>query len=474
MKNRNNPITVGMLSGLLALSTSVLAVTGHEAQSYYGHGEPTGTAALPAGDFRSALEALPDKDRQRAIQWLQSIEFTTGDLASMRVDRQGGIYYADRYVTGKSSAKSSRGIAARAGISPDRVMKLHSRPGAPYTLFIDFDGGRIEKTAWNAATGKTALQAAPYNTDGKPETFSTAEVDEIVDIWRRVAEDFAPFEVDVTTEDPGTRGPKIAWILVTDSKAGDDGLPEPDADSVAYINALGTAITTYYTPAVVYHNNLAASNRVAGAVSHGTGHLVGLSHDVAAAGSGPNWGAIMGLLEHEGRITQWSKGSSSASANPQDDISILMGRLGLRNDDHDDSRYDSGTPLQFDARGNITAAQQGGNNHGVIEDRDDVDVFAFGIGAGTLDILVAPQVPAAANDAANLDIQVSLYDASGKRIWRQDARNDGAVRLKKKLPAGRYKLEVTGVGPDAGYGSLGQYVISGSVPAGGNHTASTR
>ena len=114
------------------------------------------------------------------------------------------------------------------------------------------------------------------------------------------------------------------------------------------------------------------------------------------------------------------------------------------------------------------------DNHGVIEDRDDVDVFAFGVGAGTLDILVAPQVPAAANDAANLDIQVSLYDASGKRIWRQDARNDVAVRLKKKLPAGRYKLEVTGVGPDAGYGSLGQYVISGSVPAGGNHTASTR
>ena len=470
MQNRNNRFTAVLLSGLLALGGSAQAAAG-----YFGHGAPSSAAALPAGDFRSALEALPDEAGQRAIQWLQSIEFTGHDLASMRVDGQGGIYYADRFASaGSAGGNTATGVAAKRGVSADSVLKLHSRPGAGYTIFIDFDGGTIENTTWNAASGAATLQAAPYNTDGKPETFSAAEVDEIVDIWRRVAEDFAPFEVDVTTEDPGTRGPKIAWILVTDSKAGDDGLPEPDADSVAYINALGTAITTYYTPAFVYHNNLAASNRVAGAVSHGTGHLVGLSHDVAAAGSGPNWGAIMGLLEHEGRITQWSKGSSSASANPQDDISILMGRLGLRNDDHDDSRYDSGTPLQFDARGNITAVQQGGNNHGVIEDRDDVDVFAFGVGAGTLDILVAPQVPAAANDAANLDIQVSLYDASGKRIWRQDARNDVAVRLKKKLPAGRYKLEVTGVGPDAGYGSLGQYVISGSVPAGGNHTASTR
>ena len=94
-------------------------------------------------------------------------------------------------------------------------------------------------------------------------------------------------------------------------------------------------------------------------------------------------------------------------------------------------------------------------------------MFTFGAGAGTLDILVAPRTASTDQSASNLDIQVSLYDANGKRVLRQDARNDTAVRLRKKLPAGRYKLEVTGVGPDSGYGSLGQYVISGSVPAGG-------
>jgi hypothetical protein len=471
MQNRKNRFAVFMLSGLLALSASVAAESANAARGYFGHGAPSGAAALPAGEFRSSLESLPAGDQQRAIQWLQSIEFTGHDLEAMRVDRQGGIYYADRFVTGKSSSgRSSAGAAAQEGVSADSVLKLHSRPGATYSIFIDFDGGHVENTAWNASSGAASLQAAPYDTNGKPGNFSAAEVDEMVDIWRRVAEDFSPFEVDVTTEDPGSIGPKTAWVLVTDSKAGGNSLPEAAADSTAYINTLGSTITTYYTPAFVYHNNLGTSAAVAGAVSHSTGHLVGLSHDIDVSGNGVDWGAIMGL-DHTGKLTQWSKGSGGGMANPQDDIAILMGRMGMRHDDHDDSRFDSGTPLVLDALGRVAGDRQGSANHGVIEDRDDIDVFAFGAGAGTLDIVVEPQVTAAGHDGANLDIQVSLYDASGKRLLRQDARNDVAVRLKKQLPAGRYKLEVTGVGPDSGYGSLGQYVISGSVPGGGKRAS---
>ena len=469
MQNTNNRLSNILLSGLLACSASGVAGSAYAAQGYFGHGAPSATAELPAGDFRSSLEALPEKTGQRAIHWLQSIEFTGHDLGSMKVDAQGGIYYADHFIAGKSSAGNpAKGAAARQGVSADSVLKLHSRPGAGYTIFIDFDGGIVRDTAWNASSGSASLETQPYNTEGKPKNFTAAEVDEMVDIWRRVAEDFAPFEVDVTTEDPGSRGPKIAWILVTDSKAGSDAMPEADADSTAYINTLGSSITTYYAPAFVYSNNLGSPAGIAGAVSHSAGHLAGLSHDKATADS---WGPIMGL-DHDGKLTQWSKGDGRGSANPQDDIAILMGRMGMRNDDHDDSRYDRGTTLKLDSKGRIAASGQGGANHGIIEDRDDIDVFSFGAGAGMMDILVAPHASSADKSAANLDIQVSLYDASGKRVLRENARNDLAVRLKKKLPAGRYKLEVTGVGPDSGYGSLGQYVISGSVPAGGKHTAS--
>lgn len=39
--------------------------------------------------------------------------------------------------------------------------------------------------------------------DGSPTTWSASELSDILAIWRAVSEDFAPWDVDVTTEDPG-------------------------------------------------------------------------------------------------------------------------------------------------------------------------------------------------------------------------------------------------------------------------------
>lgn len=39
--------------------------------------------------------------------------------------------------------------------------------------------------------------------DGSPSTWSAAELSDILAIWRAISEDYAPFDVDVTTEDPG-------------------------------------------------------------------------------------------------------------------------------------------------------------------------------------------------------------------------------------------------------------------------------
>jgi hypothetical protein len=43
----------------------------------------------------------------------------------------------------------------------------------------------------------------PYDTDKSAATFSVSEQADIIAIWRAVAEDYAPFDVDITTEDPG-------------------------------------------------------------------------------------------------------------------------------------------------------------------------------------------------------------------------------------------------------------------------------
>ncbi|MGD2112166.1 MAG: hypothetical protein PVI50_02185, partial [Gammaproteobacteria bacterium] len=244
----------------------------------------------------------------------------------------------------------------------------------------------------------------------------------------------------------------------------------PKAGGVSYINTFGFSQTPYYSPAFVYANNLGSPTAVAGVVSHGMGHLLGLSHDGAAVGKGSrvSWAPIMGH-DPEQHVTQWSRGAP----NNQDDIAILTGRLGLRGDDHDDTRYDKGTRLVVDGRGQVHAARGAprGQNGGVIEDRDDIDVFVFNAGAGTVDLTVLPawqDFDPEHHRGGNLDVHVALFDAKGKKITEQDSRNDTSAKLKTRVTGGRYSLEISGVAnprrADSDYGSLGQYYISGSVP----------
>ena len=49
------------------------------------------------------------------------------------------------------------------------------------------------------------IDVAAYTRDGSA-AFSDAELDVVQEVWARVAEDYAPYNIDVTTEDPGTAG----------------------------------------------------------------------------------------------------------------------------------------------------------------------------------------------------------------------------------------------------------------------------
>ena len=78
-----------------------------------------------------------------------------------------------------------------------------SRPSATRKIFLDFDGHSTTGSAWSSGTVTTPA----YDTDGNPSSFSAAEKANMVAIWRAVAEDFAAFDVDITTEDPGGWAP---------------------------------------------------------------------------------------------------------------------------------------------------------------------------------------------------------------------------------------------------------------------------
>jgi len=68
---------------------------GEASQQMFGKGHPFSIADLPDGRFRSRLESLAPAARERALAWLHRFEFPLNDLESLRVDDEGGVFYAD-------------------------------------------------------------------------------------------------------------------------------------------------------------------------------------------------------------------------------------------------------------------------------------------------------------------------------------------------------------------------------------------
>jgi hypothetical protein len=64
-------------------------------------------------------------------------------------------------------------------------------------IYLDFTGHNITGTAW---TTNPLIIAPPFSADSNTAVFSASEQKIILEVWQRVAEDFAPFDVDVTTE----------------------------------------------------------------------------------------------------------------------------------------------------------------------------------------------------------------------------------------------------------------------------------
>ncbi len=466
----------------LLVSPGVIAADG---VVLYGSGKPDSSMSLPAGGFRSSLESLPDAERARAVQWLQSIEFTSQDLDFMKLDSQGGVYYADRFTPGRPVDALAEKPATPGGQAPTAaaVLTLHSNPGAPRSVFVDFGGGVISDTAWNTTAGIAAWNARPYDLDNKPGSYNAIEIAAMAEIWQRISEDFAPFNVDVTTEAPASASAGTVRIMITRSV--DDNkqsLPEPASGSVAYMNITGFSLAGYYSPALVYYNNLPSPASIAEASSHAAGHLYGLSHDSlpASAGQGvssDSWSPIMGLGPF-GDVTRWSKGDYRGGVNPQNDLGILVGALDRRHDDHDDSRFGNGTALQVDTRGHVTAttpATDPGNRHsankGVIEVHNDIDVFVFDAAAGMVDLTASParsDPGSVSPSGANLAVQLTLFNSQGKKLMQENPANEAGPGIRTHVSAGSYVLEVSVAGDGAGShnpdGNVGQYFINGTVP----------
>lgn len=497
----------------------------NHSQRAFGLGQPSRVGDLPPGQFKRSLKALPKAARGKALGTLKSFTFSEADLEHLRVDGEGGVYYADTYLPEPVEGDDALDIPMVEQISAGETFLLHSRPGSANVLYLDFDGHTISGTAWNSGRPDplyapsydpslddsiaTACNRGSGTAPVQQVNFSSTELARIGEIWHRVAEDFAAWDIDVTTEEPASFGPTVGRLLFTDDVdlCGDD-MPSKGAGGVAYVVVFGNSnYHTYTSPALVYWTNLsggaATTNHEAG--SHEFGHNLGLAHDGTSStsyylGHGSSdsspvdltsWAPIMGAGYYR-NVTQWSKGDypdavkSGSYQSNADDIAVITSELGYRPDDHGDTRA-TATALNVAGDGSILVTTPEDDPHGfdttnqgVIETRDDLDYFWFDTGAGAIDLVVEPGwaafYRATTRRGANLDVAVSLYDATGALVASDDPTNDTGARLTLSVAAGRYYLAVDGVG-NAGnsldpnnihhgyddYSSIGQFFVSGTV-----------
>lgn len=474
------------LSALLSASLPVLAAPG--GQGPFAPGFNGDVTQLPPGRLRTQIEALPAAAQQQALAWLARFNIPTEDYDFLNTDQDGALFYTDTVLPDPVEGVDAAAAEPQA-VSASDTFKLHSRPGASKVVFLDFDGHLISGTAWNNGA-EPVYEAKPFDTDGVPGSFSDSERNAIAEIWHRVAEDMAPFDIDVTTEDPGSFGPTTGHVLIT-AHTDQQGLnmPHSTAGGVAYVGVWGASYYTSYQPALVYYTRLGSGHPpyVSEAASHEFGHNLGLSHDGVNGGSSyysghgsgnVSWGPIMGVGYYT-NVTQWSKGEYSGANNKQDDIQIIADQLAFRADDHG-ATLTAASPLQVAADGTLYVTfpeidphNQQPANKGVIERAGDSDLFWFDTGAGGVTLTVTPAWEAFYRSSlrgANLDIEAALYDQAGNLVALSDPDNDTYAQIDTSLSAGRYYLAVRGVGntlsPYSDYGSLGMYFISGSVQSG--------
>ncbi|MDP1793959.1 MAG: PKD domain-containing protein [Acidimicrobiales bacterium] len=386
---------------------------------------------------------------------------------------------ARRYVVEPTTAFAPTGNENTTPLSsiPDAdTFLLHSKAGSNRVVYLDFDGEVVQNTAWNQNySSGAAFAAAPYDSDGIPSTFNATELNVVKSVWQRVAEDYAAFDVDVTTQAPDPSA--ITRTDANDQTYGTRALitntstvySSCSCGGVAYVGTFDvTSSHSYYQPAFVFQRGLGSgAKNLAEATSHEVGHNLGLSHDGSAStgyysGHGA-WAPIMGV-GYSKPISQWSRGEYTGASNTEDDFVVMQANgAALRADDYGNAAASAHT---------LTGATA--TLSGRISTAADVDAFSITAGSGSATFNVAP-----APTSPNLDASLTVLDANGAQVALNDpatatVSSDTAsgmgASLSLTLAAGKYTVMVAGVGYGdprstgySDYGSVGAYTLTASV-----------
>lgn len=458
----------------LGVASSLLTLSLHAQTNHRGEGFPQQN--LPRNGRSQEIPGLLGSKLGQVAAWYDRSQADLVKLCQqekhLRSDRQGHLHYVCEGLlplqNAVAKAETVSGTTSLATITAVDAFSLHSKPGASKVIYLDFNGHTTSGTSWNSSfTGGASIVTPPYSNDSTiTTTFSQTDLDNIYSIWQRVAEDYAPFDVDVTTQDPGLEA--LRKSTTSDTQFGVRvciGGSSYDwygagAGGVAYLNSFSWNSDT---PCFVFTTQLGngSAKYTAEAASHEAGHTFNLSHDgqvahdnIAAVGyyqGHANWAPIMGVGYYKD-VVHWSKGDYPYANNLQDDTAIIANVVGYRTDAHGDSIVNA-TPLTGTA---ISAS-------GIIERRADADLFAFSTGTGPVTFTAAPFAP-----SPNLDISLALYDGVGNLVTTASPSTLDAA-LTATLTQGTYYLAVEGVGTGDpltaydDYGSLGQFSLTGTL-----------